>query len=173
MLKVKDMREHLWVNPHHTWEDHGKRRDLSDIKFIVLHHTGNEINDVKIVNEIEVKNTKRHPLGLPGIRFHYFVNEYGDVYQCNDLEDITWHSGLADKKSLAVALVGDYDKKVPDKRNLKVLEGLFNKLTMDLGLAKESVKGHGELKFYLNFTSCPGKKLLPFVKKYRDEGKMV
>lgn len=172
-IDINDVREHLWVNPYHTWEDHNKKRKQSDIKLIVLHDTGNEFNDVKIVNEMHIKSSKPHTLGLPRIKYHYFVNEYGDVYLCNDLESVTWHSHLADKKSVAVALVGDYDSKVPDRKNLKILERLFNKLLSELKLSRASVRGHGELKFYMNFTDCPGKNLMPYLKKYRETGKMV
>jgi len=173
MLEIHDMREHLWINPQHTWEDYRKRRSLSDIKLIVVHDTENNINDIKIANELEIKNTALHPMGLPRIRFHYWINEAGEVYLCNDLENVTWHSHLADKKSLAVALVGDYDKQEPKKENLKILEVLLNKLITELNLSRKNVFGHGELKLYLNFTRCPGKNLIKYVKQYRKIGRMV
>ena len=142
MVKIQDMREHLWVNPRHTWEDYKKRRKLFDIKLIVVHHTENNINDIKMANELDVNDTKAYPLGLPRLRYHYFINEYADIYLANDLEDITWHSGFADRKSLAVALVGDYDKQTPRRQNLEALEKLLDKLLGDLNLSRKSVVGH-------------------------------
>ncbi len=173
MLEIKDVREHLWVNPNHTWEDYNKRRDLSKIKFIVIHHTKNIVNDVKTANELDINNKTLHPLGFPRIRYHYFINEKGEVSLCNDLRDVTWHSRLADKKSIAVGVVGDYDMDKPKKENLEVLGTLLEKLTAELNLPRKSVCGHGELRLYLNFTSCPGKNLLPHLGKYRETGELL
>ncbi|MFH1618263.1 MAG: peptidoglycan recognition family protein [Candidatus Margulisiibacteriota bacterium] len=166
-IEIKDMTNKLRKNPRVKWSDFNQPRQLSKIKFLVVHHTADNINDIHRLNEIEINGTRIYKYGCPTIPYHYWINEDAQIHKCNNLSDITWHAKNANPVSVGIALVGNYEKQKPSAAALKSLEFLLNELLGNLKLPVTKVFGHRELTMYGNSTACPGRFLFPFVQEFR------
>ena len=176
-LNIIDVRSTLPNNPRGIfWSQFTPNRPLKNIKFITVHHTADNINDINRINQIEINNKHAYKLGYPRIPYHFWRQETaagGKIYWCNNLEWVTWHARNANPSSISIALVGNYANREPDQKLLTDLEMLLKKLLKELNLPIIKVFGHGELGAYGNATACPGSKLLKYIKNFRKDGAMV
>ena len=124
------------------------RRTLSDIRFIVLHHTGGPPD----LGPAAIARAHRQSFGWPGIGYHFVVDADGGVHQTQDLTVVSHHARQFNAASVGVALCGDFDDASPPAGQLDRAAALVAHLVDRLGLPLDAVRGHGELVP----TSCPG-----------------
>ena len=174
-MEITDYRDSLEDNPRVRWDDFNAPRSLNKIKLIVVHHTGDHINDIDRINEIERTETRIYKYGCQRIPYHFWRQETaagGMLAWCNHLSEITWHARNANPVAIGCAFVGNYDTQEPDAQMLQDLQELLDYLCGMLNLPHSCVYGHGELTEYGNSTSCPGSKLLVHVRNYRQTGRV-
>jgi len=99
------------------------------------------------------------------IGYQWFIDNSGKLYQGRREDEEGAHKIGWNKKSVGVCLRGNLESTKPTKQQLKTLEKLLNNIRMRWDIPRENVYGHREL----SKTLCPGKYLMPFIKKYREK----
>lgn len=161
IMRIKDYRNQMPRNG--TWH----RRTLDTISYCTIHHDAvvrparyNSIE--RYQNEANFHITKK---GWPGIGYHYKVDNIGDIYFLNDLEDVTWH----DKNNYdSVAVCCDGYFHTPENQELteKQEQGLRDLLDY-LRIRFPRIKFRGHREAPNNNTACPGDILMRWLSNFK------
>ena len=128
------------------------RRTLSEIRYLVVHHTGASPD----VTPHEIAAEHVEAMGWPGIGYHYVVGIDGTLWRCQDLATVSHHARQFNPVSVGVALAGNFTMDEPGAAQLERCAALLASLLDELGLPPEVIRGHGELVP----TNCPGETFL-------------
>ena len=179
---IVDIRGRLPRNP--SGRGWGRRRS-SDILGVVFHQTLGT-GDVYSVARYHV-SPESHLApgkGAPSIAYAFFIDTDGTIYQCNDLEDITWsqggpaagpNGGQPNTNYLSVVLRGDFHgpghdgKGDPSVAQLASAAALWRWLRDSLGLAESALYGHHDF----GKPACPGFKVGDLIEDLREEPAML
>jgi len=162
--KITDLRGQLAVHPARRF---GRRR-LEDIRGVVFHQqlsdgTVYAVARYHVSEECHISPGK----GCPGICYTFAIDTDGTIYQCNDLEAITWSQGGSEPplpmtrgntNYLAVMFRGDFTGKghrgrhTPSEAQLESARVLWEWLRADLGLPEDMLFGHHDF----GKPACPG-----------------
>ncbi len=128
----------------------GPSRPLSDIRRILIHHTGMAPDATP--EAVVRRATSNDRAGLP---YHYLVGGDGAVYQLADLDVAVNQSRLAavDADAVGVALGGDFDLAAPSEAQMAAAVELVAALLGELGLHVNDIYGRAELE---GGTTSPG-----------------
>jgi N-acetylmuramoyl-L-alanine amidase len=127
-----------------------KRRYLTSIDTIVLHHSATITGTPQAFAEHHVKSKK-----WPGIGYHYVVGKKGEIWQTNDATTISYHAANYNGHSLGVCMVGNFDEqRLEGPQKESVLSLLRYLLEMHPGV--KHLYGHKETG---GKTACPGKNI--------------
>ncbi len=163
-------------NPKMKWN----KRAISKISKIVVHQ---ELADgtIESVNRYHITPAPDNHLdknGAPHICYHFAIRKNGEICQCNELDDITWHVKGYNTVGVGIMLQGDFDAKAakhkgknkkPTKEQIDSLKKLLDYLVNELlsRLEKKDVYGHLELQ--VSKKVCPGDDVMKFIREYRNE----
>ena len=127
-------------------------RPLSDIRYLVIHHTGApaDVGAEAIAAEHVDGN------GWPGIGYHFVIDPAGRTYRTQDLTTVSYHARQFNPVSAGIALVGDLTSALPAAAQLDAAAALVARLLMDLGLPPDAVRGHREMVPI----RCPGESFI-------------
>ena len=149
--KIVDMRGKL---PVHASRKFGRRK-ASDVRGVVYHQvllnaTVTQVAAYHVSEESHISPGQ----GCPGICYTFFVDLDGTVYQCNDVEAITWSQGgkkapplpmtRSNSNFLAVVFRGDFSgkghkgKDEPTEAQLDAARRLWHHLREEFGLSDSS-----------------------------------
>ena len=141
-LKVKNITKQL--TRHKV--DQYKTRDLGRIKMIVVHHSATDSGTPQAYANYHV-NTR----DWPGIGYHYVIQKDGTIFQTNELDTISYHTGGQNTHSIGVCLTGNYDKQKPPAIQIQkcgeLIAAIRQQFSQDL-----RIKGHRDF----SNKSCPG-----------------
>jgi hypothetical protein len=170
ILEISQCRD-LARHPTRTW----KRRELSDITQIVLHHTATDYersNWGGIAKYATTPSPDNHlsPEGAPYVPYHFGIDLTG-CYQFNDLEDITWSVLGYNRQSVNISVLGDFSTvKSHDGKNrlMPTHENLIRLLVAELKAQFPTAKvtTHRDL----GKLNCPGDEIRQVVQSI-NEGK--
>jgi hypothetical protein len=148
-LWLKDYREKLAKHPTRVYS----RRLLSQIKRIVIHHSGTPVDYTveQIANYHVEPGNHICAEGCPEIAYHFVLDYKGTGYQVNDLEEISYHAGDYNSDSVAICLIGDYNVLTPKAIHYRRIRQLIRYVEAQVG-HKLEIDGHGDLRD----TTCPG-----------------
>jgi len=151
-MMIKDISTIL---PKHSYRKYAKRY-LSDIKYIVLHHT---------VGNSTAESFARYHVskGWPGIGYHFLIDNEGLVYQTNTIDTISYNVSKRNREVIGISLIGNYEEKVLNKKQKASIRNLVNILKVIVG--DIPVRGHKEFKA----TLCPGKHIVEYIKTLNNE----
>lgn len=124
-----------------------KKRELSDISEIVIHHDATEGDKIRIFNHANYHIDK----GWPEIGYTYYIDKTGQLYQLNQLDIACNHTEGHNITGIGICLQGNFDIETPTEAQTEKLESLIYYLIFRYGVKK--IYGHNEL----NNTSCPGR----------------
>lgn len=147
------------------------QRNQSDIKKLVVHHSAwainNNLSDDTILKTIQGWHEKH---GWPGLAYHFVILPNGNIYQCNDFTDITWHDAV-NNDSVGILVHGYFHKDVNDKPTQKQLQSLKELLDWLCTQNPQFPAAHGDVVGHRDRTptACPGDLLYPYVKEYREK----
>lgn len=116
-------------------------RPLGMIRDVVLHQTGTEAE----VTPAEIAAFQVERLGLPGASYHFLVSADGLIYRIHPLTVAVAHTTTHNATTVSVGLIGDFQQRPPNERQLTAAAWLTAYLLEHLGLGIEAVKGHEEL----------------------------
>jgi len=89
MIRFVDVRDEL---PRHETKKF-TTRNLSDIKGLVVHHTGSPNSEVWSTARYHVGPNHVSQSGCPGILYTFYIGRDGVIYWANDVTDVTWSQG--------------------------------------------------------------------------------
>jgi len=142
-----DLKDEL---PRHPTKRY-KTRPISKIKRIVVHTTDWATTPEKIA-EYDIGPNHISDSGCPAITYHEMIGTTGELYSTLPYEEVSWHVGMWNPGSLAIALSyrcsnkkGD-DVYAPKRVLLRALEMRCGEICLNLGLTPDRVVGHRELK---------------------------
>lgn len=141
------------ILPRHPFKRYA-RRELSQIKEIVIHHSATDSKTTKIRTIAEYHATPGNHIcndGCPGIAYHFCINHRGDIYQVNDLKSITYQCGGCNSDTVGICLIGNYDEETPGERVLKSAAKTIKHINRKVG-NNLTISGH----YHHKNTSCPG-----------------
>lgn len=132
------------------------RRKLSDIKGLCIHQTLGGDDPVATANyHVNYFNNGSKTPGAPSVCYTFYIRRSGDIWMCNDLEDITWSQGTSkipgdeNLMYLSIVLGGHFNGtgynggvNEPTLLQMKALLELIDFLCVNLGLGYDQVFGH-------------------------------
>lgn len=150
------------------------KRNIAKINKLVVHQS---LGTKTVVNTnaycISKEDHTAPGVGLPHIPYHFFIEQDGKVYQCNNYDDWTWQVVGHNQVSLGICLGGFFNYEtticrdgVPTKAQLDSLRELLDHLMKMFKLGKKNVYMHCELQ---KKPSCPGNGAKEFMTKFRNE----
>ena len=129
---------------------------MNKVEAIVLHHTASS-RDRTTFEQVNEWHKVRWPnfkssLGWY-IGYQYLIMGNGDVLQARKATEEGAHTlGGWNRKSVGIALTGDFRYESPSKAQLEALESLLIRVRSRWGLGKDQVYSHREKQD----TKCPG-----------------
>lgn len=145
-------------------------RAVSGIKVFSVHHDAIP-HDNRTSDQLMQQIMNGHVAqGWVGMSYHYFIGRDGSVYNVNKHEWVTWIDGV-NWDAIGIVLTGYFHPDVnnnPTSEQLKSLKELLDELATkhpEFPADQDDVYGHRER----SSTSCPGDKLFPYVKEYREK----
>lgn len=156
-----------------------KRKDLSRLEFLVVHHAGpgterwTQETFIRHRHESALAWQKReHAAGRPGTLYAYSGNGYnavvfpdGSWFQDVPLVETAWSTGGLNSISLAMCFAGDYTRQLPTEKALKTGEQILVAWERQF-LWRPKIIGHRDAIRYskdATRTACPGDKLYPYL----------
>jgi len=148
------------------------QRDQKDITKLVLHHSAwkrdSSLSDDKVLKTIQGWHEGH---GWPGLSYGFVILPNGNIYQCNDFEDVTWHDTV-NWDSIGILVHGYFHPPVNDKPTQKQLASLKELLDWLCTKNPQFPASHGDVVAHRDrsATTCPGDLLYPYVTEYREKG---
>lgn len=132
-----------------------KERSIEDSLTIVIHHTASsKTQSLETIAKFHVE--KR---GWPEIAYHIAINDDGDIYLLNDIEEKTYHNSEDNTNTIGVVAVGNYEDYEPSEELIESIEAVTDALCLSLKI--KGIKGHRDYKS----TACPGNYLYKELKQ--------
>ena len=126
------------------------RRDVEDLKGIVIHHSGSNINHTpQEIAEYHVYH--REGRKFPGIAYHFVVEHDGKISYTQDWSAASWHAKMANQNYIGICLIGDFSIRHPSQDQLSATRDLVSNLQLAFGEWWQ-VFPHGAFVG----TECPG-----------------
>lgn len=121
---------------------------------IVIHHTGNAVDDDLSAAEIDASHKGQ---GWTCIGYHYVIRKDGTVEQGRPHWTIGAHAYGENKHTIGIHVCGNFEEAVPTDEQIESLAMLLANLCTDYGLTidRDHIVGHRELMA----TACPGRNL--------------
>jgi hypothetical protein len=142
-MKLVDIRQSIRKHP----TKRPGKRELSDIKYIVIHHSLTKTGSAEAYANYHIGNNDWSVMG-----YTYVIEQNGDIKWCADHTTITPHVGKHNRESIGICLTGDFRTQKPTKAQQESLMILAGHLTKVLPQAQ--IKGHSELEGYI-WKECP------------------
>ena len=128
------------------------KRDRTDL--IVVHHTGNSVDDDLSAEQIHVSHQAQ---GWAGIGYHYVIRKDGTIERGRPENCVGAHALGHNGNSIGIHVCGNFEIGEPTEAQLNILPVLVADICKRYRLiaAKNVVVGHRDL----DDTACPGKNL--------------
>jgi len=123
------------VNAWYDWpESIGDERKLSDIDYIVIHHTATR--DDLTAKQMKLSMERTYITNRWGsvIPTHYIIDQWGQVEEVNPIKKVVgatidWYANL---HAVHIELVGDFNKSKPTDNQYDALNGLISEIQKDV-----------------------------------------
>jgi N-acetyl-anhydromuramyl-L-alanine amidase AmpD len=133
-------------------------RKNSEIDRIVVHHSAGSSS----ATPYDFARWHINDHNWPGIAYHYYISENGEILQTQALKYATYHAGKeANQHGISIVLPGNFNNSEPTAKQLRSLDQLINILRLRFG--KLPVAGHKDYQS----TSCPGTSLYQYIQKFK------
>ncbi|MDD7983717.1 N-acetylmuramoyl-L-alanine amidase [Lentisphaera marina] len=158
------------VVPRTSWCETNMKSNVNPmgrIKKITVHHTTApknlaKMSDIQYLNIIEKAHKKK---GWASIGYHYIIGRDGTIYQGRPINYQGAHVSGANSNNIGVSLIGDFNKKLPNRSQLNALNTMLGYLRKKYQLPATKVYGHK----HLGTSECPGIQLEKWLIQYRKK----
>ena len=130
------------------------KRDLSKVKYIVVHHSATDFGSPMVFAKHHVQNN-----GWPGIGYHFVIDKDGNIFATNPIDTLSYHVARNNTPCIGICLVGNFDKEEPGEKQLNSMALVID--CLQIIMPNLEVRGHRDFKS----TSCPGKHLYAEIQK--------
>ena len=137
-VQIQNIIEQL---PQHASKRYA-RRETSDIKRVIIHHTGTPAN-ITVQRIAEFLVDRRD---LPGITYHFCITDQGLAYQTQPLVAMAAHAGQNSRDSIGLALIGNFTDAPPPQAQLNATAFVLAQLLGRLKLTTNDVFGYQEIE---------------------------
>jgi len=141
--KIIDIRSSIPKHPTRRWQT----RSTADK--IIVHTSASDNQDPNKTARYHITPGPQNHIstkGAPGLCYADFITKEGVIYHCNSYQDITWHAGSYNTRSIGVVLAYKGQDKIPpvEAQYTALLEHLVI-LCLYLNISPENVIGHREV----------------------------
>ena len=137
---VGGVRIHNWIDKLPRDDGRYRQRRSQNIRYVVVNHTGVGGPTGASVTLEEIADA--HRLEWPGILYDYFVDEKGEVYQTQPLDQVVETDEEYLANAINIAFAGNFDEQIPTRDQLyaggKLIAWLLERFPQ---LRTESIKG--------------------------------
>ncbi len=136
---------------------------VHEIKFITLHHGGEEFKEDKdfVTYLVNLQNWSRREKKWIDIPYHYLIDFAGKIYEGRDIRYPGDTNTAYDPTGHAlVCLPGNYEIQQPNDKQLRAVIDMFVWLCWKYKLSPGVIKGHKDVA---EGTVCPGKNLYAYL----------
>lgn len=129
-------------------------------RWIVIHHQGSDTGDLA-----SIQRYHREQRGWSDAAYHFVINNGSRGTVPGQIEESDrWKKrinagstkrGLVNRMSIAIVLVGNFQKHPPSPQQKEKLIKLLTRLSREYSIPPERIRGHGEV----DNTECPGRYL--------------
>lgn len=138
-------------------------RDYTDM--IVVHHTGNPVDDDLSAEQIHESHQAQ---GWSGIGYHYVIRKNGQVEQGRPDWAIGAHAYGENSHTIGIHVCGNFEEAEPTEYQIESLAYLIGWLCEEYGLdPQRDVQGHRDLMP----TACPGENLYNMLDTIRGKAR--
>ena len=125
--------------PRHAAKRYATRA-IEAIQYLTISHSAVPATvSARAIAKFHVEQMK-----WPGIGYHFYIGEDGQVQKTNDLSTVCFHVGQMDPFSVGICVGGNFTDDVPNQAQLTSAAHLLAWLLQDLGLPLEAIKGKRE-----------------------------
>lgn len=158
-----------------------KQRNLLDIKGVVFHQALCN-STLEQVNKYHISNNNHISVfGCPRICYAVWIDKNGEASLCNNLEDITWSQGGANRpfpkwqantNYVGICFQGDFSggghigNNVPSIEQLQTGVKVWQWLSNMLHLSQMDLFGH----YHFGKPACPGEDIMKLIEDTRETG---
>lgn len=141
--KIIDIRRTIPKHPTRKW----KKRTTAD--HIVVHTTASDNQDPNKTARYHITPGEQNHIsskGAPGLCYSDFITKDGTIYHCNSYQDITWHCGIWNTRSIGIVLAfKGQDNVAPEEAQYKALLEHLVILCLYTHIPPTNVIGHREV----------------------------
>ncbi len=150
-LRIRNIVSAIPRHPSRTYD----KRDLSDVWEVVLHHTAGPA-DQSPADIARYHSGPNHicESGCPGISYHFLIDRSGRIYQTQELDTISFHTGGRNTPTVGIALIGNYDQLEPSSAIIEAIRYTVRHIERKVG-RQLFLTAHRDHKS----TSCPGQNI--------------
>ncbi|MEN9361198.1 MAG: hypothetical protein RL095_2733 [Verrucomicrobiota bacterium] len=139
---------------------------MGRVNKITVHHTS-EGTALKGMTDLEfiraVEQYHRDNKKWACIAYHYVIGRDGTIYEGRPVRFQGAHAHSHNPNNVGIAVMGDFNKALPNPKQLQALERLIGGLRSKYSLPARMVYGHR----HLCQTECPGAALKAWLDRYR------
>jgi N-acetyl-anhydromuramyl-L-alanine amidase AmpD len=125
--------------PKHPTERH-RQRKTGDVRYLVISHSA-------IPGTIQPAAIARFHVdrvGWPGIGYHFYLDDQGQVFKTNELTAVSHHVGPWDAVSIGICLGGNFQQEPPAPAQIESAAQLTAWLLHELDLPLDAIRGKNE-----------------------------
>jgi hypothetical protein len=116
-------------------------RSLDDIRYLTISHSAVP----STVTARQIARFHVNQMGWPGIGYHFYLDDKGQIHQTNELAAVCYHVGQWDAVSVAICIGGNFAQEIPNDAQMQSTAHLVAWLLQELGLPQDAVVGKSEL----------------------------
>lgn len=121
-------------------------RAITDIKRIILHHSG-----VSVLQSVEtIHNFHKNTRKFAGIGYNFYVRKDGSIYEGRPLDWVGAHAYANNRDSIGICAEGDFENETMNDMQKNALKELVSYLKAEYHISK--VQAHRDV----DNTDCPG-----------------
>lgn len=129
---------------------------LKIVNKVIIHHTHRDPDSIDSIRNLHINKN-----GWEEIGYHYVIgngnktNVDGRIYETRSTKFMGAHVYGHNTDSIGIALIGNFDKTTPTKKQIESLTQLIIKIAKEHNIKIENIKGHREFPGVTK--TCPGK----------------
>jgi hypothetical protein len=134
---IRNITQQLEQHPTRRYPE----RSTDRIERLIIHHTALPPS----VGAERIASHRVDRQGWPGIGYHFFLSDDGQIQQTNALSTVSTHAGQYDPVSIGICFAGDFTAAVPTPAQLDAGARLIAWLLPQFKLTIDAVYGYKEL----------------------------
>lgn len=142
---IQDLRGQLLQRAAYPW------RELGDIHYLVIHHTGVESPSTPL----SIARYHVQTLDWPGIGYHFFIYRDGRIAYVGDILQLRYNVARRNPEVIGICIDGNFMGHPPTQQQIQAAHHLCANLQFALGWFVPTV-GHKEIALPGYGTACPG-----------------